>query len=429
MAMQTGMKDIEIMAPAGSYESLMAAIQAGAGSVYFGLNKLNMRARSSANFTEKDLDEIMEICRRHRIKTYLTLNIIVYDHEMGQIRRLIDLAKEKGITAIIAGDHAVIHYARSTGVEVHISTQVNISNIESLKFYSAYADVIVLARELNLGQVKEINNQIRQHQIKGPSGELVKTEMFIHGALCMSVSGKCYLSLHEHDYSANRGACLQNCRKGYTVTEKESGRELDIENEYIMSPKDLCTIHFLNKILDSGVSVLKIEGRARPPEYVHTVVQCYREAVGSYFNGSFTEEKIKAWKDRLKTVFNRGFWDGYYLGQKLGEWSHVYGSKATKRKVYVGKGMNYFSKLGVAEFLCEASELEVQDEILITGPTTGVIQATVDEIRVETKEVTRTTKGERFSIPIGKVVRRSDKLYKIVNASEISTQASGGESR
>jgi len=418
--------DIEIMAPAGSYESLMAAIQAGANSVYFGLNKLNMRARSSANFTEEDLERIIEICKKHKIKTYLTLNIVVYGDEIGQVRKLIDLAKEKGVSAIIASDLAAIHYAKTIGVEVHISTQVNISNIESLKFYADYADVIVLARELNLDQVKEINQLIEHEKIKGPDGKLVKTEMFIHGALCMSISGKCYLSLHEKNYSANRGACLQNCRKGYTVTEKESGAELDIENEYIMSPKDLCTIHFLNKILDAGVCVLKIEGRARPPEYVYTVVQCYREAIDSYLDGTFTEEKIDKWMKRLETVFNRGFWDGYYLGQKLGEWSHVYGSKATRRKVYVGKGLNYFSKKKVAEFLCEASELNVEDEILITGPTTGVIQTRANEIRVNLENVKAALKGDKFSIPLDQIVRRSDKLYKIVNASEINTQASNG---
>ena len=418
--------DIEIMAPAGSYESLMAAIQAGANSVYFGLNKLNMRARSSANFTEEDLERIIQICKEHNVKTYLTLNIVVYDNEIALIHRLIELAKEKGVSAIIASDLAVIRYAKSIGVEVHISTQLNISNIESFKFYADYADVIVLARELNLDQVREINKLIESEEIKGPCGKLVKTEMFIHGALCMSISGKCYLSLHDKNYSANRGACLQNCRKGYTVIEKESGAELDIENEYIMSPKDLCTIHFLNKILDAGVSVLKIEGRARPPEYVYTVVQCYREAIDSYFNGTFNNKKIEKWRERLETVFNRGFWDGYYLGQKLGEWSHVYGSKATRRKVYIGKGLNYFSRKKVAEFLCEASELNVDDEILITGPTTGVIQTRAKEIRVNLENVKTTCKGDKFSIPLDQIVRRSDKLYKIVNAAEISTQATNG---
>jgi U32 family peptidase len=409
-------EDVEIMAPVGSFESLTAAIQAGANSVYFGLNKMNMRARSSANFTEEDLENIIKTCNENNIKTYLTLNIVLYDSELKDVYYLIDLAKQKGISAIIASDHAVINYARSKNVEVHISTQVNVSNLESLKFYANFADVIVLARELNLKQIKEISSAIERENICGPGGKKVKIEMFAHGALCMSVSGKCYLSLHEQNYSANRGACLQNCRKGYTVMEKESGRELDIENEYIMSPKDLLTIHFLNKILDAGVSILKLEGRARAPEYVYTVVKCYREAVESYFNGSYSKEKIDVWTEQLKTVFNRGFWDGYYLGQRLGEWSHVYGSQATKRKIYVGKGMNYFSKINIAEFLCEATELKVGDEILITGPTTGVIQSRVEEIQIDHQSVETVEKGMRFAIPLSTVVRRSDKLYKIVNA-------------
>lgn len=411
-------EDVEIMAPVGSYESLTAAIQAGANSVYFGLNKMNMRARSSVNFSEEDLENIVSTCKKHQIKTYLTLNIVLYNNELADVYKLIDLAKQKGITAIIASDHAAIHYARSKDVEVHISTQVNVTNIESLKFYANYADVIVLARELNLEQVKEISMVIEKENICGPGGNKIKIEMFAHGALCMSISGKCYLSLHEQNYSANRGACLQNCRKGYTVTEKESGRELDIENEYIMSPKDLRTIHFLNKILDAGVSVLKIEGRARSPEYVYTVVKCYREAIESYFDGTYSQQKIDAWTKSLKTVFNRGFWDGYYLGQRLGEWSHVYGSQATKRKIFVGKGMNYFSKIGVAEFLCEATQLEVGDEIIITGPTTGVIQGVVKEIQVDHQSIQKVEKGVRFSIPLDAFIRRSDKLYKVVNISE-----------
>lgn len=410
-------EDIEIMAPVGSYESLTAAIQAGANSVYFGLNKMNMRARSSMNFTEKDLDTIIKTCNKHKVKTYLTLNIVLYDNELEDVYRIIDLAKQKNITAIIASDHAVINYARLKNIEVHISTQVNISNIESLKFYANYADVIVLARELNLEQVKKISSAIIQENICGPGGEKIKIEIFAHGALCMSISGKCYLSLHEQNYSANRGACLQNCRKGYTVTEKESGRELDIENEYIMSPKDLMTIHFLNKILDAGVRVLKLEGRARAPEYVFTVVKCYREAVDSYFDGTYSQEKINVWIEQLKTVFNRGFWDGYYLGQRIGEWSHVYGSQATNRKIYVGKGMNYFAKISVSEFLCEAADLEVGDEILITGPTTGIIQSKVKEIQVDHRKVSKVEKGARFSIPINTIIRRSDKLYKIVDVS------------
>ncbi len=411
-------EDIEIMAPVGSFESLMAAVQAGADSVYFGLNKLNMRARSSANFTPSDLEKIISVCAPKGIKTYLTLNVVLYDKELPEVYELIDLAKRYGVTAIIAGDHAAINYAHSIGVEVHASTQVNISNIESLKFYAKYADVIILARELNLDQVKSITDAIEQENIVGPGGAKVKIEMFIHGALCMSISGKCYLSLHEENYSANRGACLQNCRKAYTVKEKESGRELDIENEYILSPKDLCTIHFLNKIIDSGVRVLKIEGRARPPEYVLTVVKCYREAIDSIFDNSYTLEKISNWQNRLKSVFNRDFWDGYYLGQRLGEWSNVYGSKATKRKIYVGKGMNYFPRKKVAEFLCEASELTVGDEILITGPTTGVLESTVEEIRVDLKQVDKTSKGDRFSIPLNTTIRRSDKLYKLIDSSK-----------
>lgn len=415
-------EDIEIMAPVGSYESLMSAVQGGANAVYFGLNKLNMRARSSANFTEDDLDRILEICREHNIKSYLTLNIVVYNNELPDVYRLVDLAKLKQVSAIIASDHSVINYARSINMEVHISTQVNVSNIESLKFYANFADVVVLARELNMDQVKEISVAIEKENICGPGGKKVKLEMFVHGALCMSVSGKCYLSLHEQNHSANRGACLQNCRKGYTVLEKETGRELDIENEYIMSPKDLCTIHFLNKILDAGVYVLKIEGRARPPEYVYTVTKCYREAVESYLNGSYSQEKIDSWTEALSAVFNRGFWDGYYLGQRLGEWSHVYGSKATKRKIYVGKGMNYFSKLGVAEFLCEASELAVGDEIIITGPTTGLVQTKVQEIRVNLKPVEQAEKGARFSLQLKEIIRRSDKLYKVVDAADVKVQ-------
>lgn len=409
-------QDIEIMSPVGSYESLMAAIQAGAGSVYFGLDKMNMRARSSVNFTVNDLDKIVEICKEHEVKTYLTVNIVLYNEELERMHQLIDLAKAKKVSAIIASDHAAIMYANSIGMEVHISTQANISNIDSFKFYSKYADVIVLARELNLEQVKYISDQINEENICGPSGKKTRIEMFIHGALCMSISGKCYLSLHEQNHSANRGDCLQTCRKGYTVKEKESGMELNIENEYIMSPQDICTIHFLNKILDAGVSVLKIEGRARPPEYVYKTTKCYKEAVDSYFEGTYSEEKMAEWVNQLKSVFNRGFWDGYYLGQRLGEWSHVYGSMASKRKVYVGKGMNYFSNLGVAEFLCEAAEINSGDDILITGPTTGIIETKITEIRVDLQPVSMAQKGERFSIPVAKMIRRSDKLFKLIDA-------------
>ena len=420
-------EEVEIMSPVGSYESLMAAILAGARSVYFGIDKMNMRARSTVNFTEKDLDRIVEICNLHKVKTYLTLNIVIYNSELDRMRELVDLAKEKGITAIIASDQSVINYARSVDLEVHISTQVNVSNIESLIFYANYADVIVLARELDIDQIKHIHSIIENTDIRGPGGKKIRLEIFIHGALCMSISGKCYLSLHEQNYSANRGACLQFCRKAFTVIEKESGIELDIDNEYIMSPKDLCTIHFLNKILDAGVSVLKIEGRARSPEYVYTVTKCYHEAVESYFSGNYTSDKILDWTNRLSTVFNRGFWDGYYLGQRLGEWSDVYGSKATKRKIYIGKGLNYFSKIRVAEFLCEASEIKTGDKILITGPSTGVIQTTASEIRVDLEQVNSVKQGERFSIPLEQMIRRSDKLYKIIDAArDLSHNEDGG---
>ncbi|WP_339735491.1 peptidase U32 family protein [uncultured Sunxiuqinia sp.] len=412
-------RDIEIMAPVGSWESLAAAIQGGAGSVYFGVEKLNMRSRSSNNFTLNDLKKIVETAQKHGLKTYLTVNIIVFDNELDKLHEVIDAAKAAGITAIIASDIAAIAYARTIGVEVHISTQVNITNIEAVRFYAQFADVVVLAREMNLGRVWEISKQIKEQNITGPAGKLIQLEMFVHGALCMAVSGKCYLSLHEMSSSANRGSCMQTCRRAYTVTDKETGAELEVDNEYIMSPKDLKTIHFLNKVLDAGVSVLKIEGRARSPEYVKTVVECYREAVDAYFDSSFTEEKIAVWDERLQTVFNRGFWDGYYLGQRLGEWSSNYGSVATKRKLYLGKGMNYFAKLGVAEFKMETGKLQVGDHILITGPTTGVVEAEVEEIRVNLKPVEETKQGERFSIKLNQTIRRSDKLYKIVNSSEV----------
>jgi U32 family peptidase len=412
-------EDIEIMAPVGSFESLMAAIQGGADSVYFGIGSLNMRSRSSLNFTIDDLHKIVSIAGKHKIKTYLTLNTVMYDNDLNQMRSYVNAAKEAGISAIIASDVAVMQYASSAGVEVHLSTQLNITNYESLQFYAHFADVAVLARELNLDQVAQIYIQVTQNKLCGPGGKPIRLEMFVHGALCMAVSGKCYLSLHEMNASANRGSCMQICRKGYHVTDKDTGIELDIDNEYIMSPKDLKTIHFLNKILDSGVRVLKIEGRARSPEYVKTTVACYREAVEAWLDDSFTEEKIKDWDTRLKTVFNRGFWNGYYLGQRLGEWSANYGSEATKRRIYIGKGTNYFSKLGVAEFQMDAKDLSVGDEILITGPTTGVIEMTVDEIRVDLEQVQTTRKGERFSISVPEKVRRSDKLYKMVDANAL----------
>ncbi len=414
--------DFEIMAPVGSYESLMAAIQGGADAVYFGIEKMNMRAHSSNNFTFEDLKKIVSVCGEHHIKTYLTVNTVIYDKELPLMQEIVNAAKDNKVTAIIASDISVINYARSIGVEVHISTQLNVSNIESLKFYSQFADVIVLARELNLDQVSEISKKIKKENITGPSGKLVKIEMFVHGALCMAISGKCYLSLHEKNYSANRGACLQTCRKAYTVTEKESGNQLDIDNEYIMSPKDLSTIKFLNKVLDSGVTVLKIEGRARPPEYVKTVSECYNEAIHAYLEGTFNEEKIDRWTERLSTVFNRGFWDGYYLGQKLGEWSHKYGSRATKRKLYIGKTTNYFTKIKVAEFLIETYDLKVGDEILVIGPTTGVVQLSVPEIRVDLKNTEIAEKGMRCSVPIETLIRRSDKIYKIVDSDKVKQQ-------
>ena len=414
--------EVEIMAPVGSYESLMAAIQAGAGSVYFGVEQLNMRARSSNNFSIDDLKKITEIAHSKGVKTYLTVNVVVFDTELDQLHQIIDAAHEAGISAIIASDISAIVYARQVGVEVHISTQVNITNIEAVRFYSQYADVVVLAREMNVDRVGEISKQIREQNIKGPSGQPVKLEMFVHGALCMAVSGKCYLSLHELNSSANRGGCMQPCRRAYLITDKETGAELEVDDEYIMSPKDLRTIHFLNKLLDAGVSVLKIEGRARSPEYVYTVVECYREAVESYFDNTYTWEKIADWQERLATVFNRGFWDGYYLGQRLGEWSNNYGSLATKRKVYIGKGLNYFSKLKVAEFKLETGPLKVGDEIYITGPTTGLIKTIVEEIQLDKRNVMEAPKGSYISIPIDTKIRKSDKLYKIVDSVEVQLQ-------
>jgi putative protease len=399
------------MAPAGSFESLHAALQGGANSVYFGIDQLNMRAGSANNFTTDDLPEIVALCREKGVKTYLTVNIVVYDRELNQMKEVVDAAVKYGITAIIASDMAVIEYAVSAGAKVHLSTQVNITNSESLKFYSRFADVIVLARELNLDQIRVIYDNIRNNNITGPSGNLLRIEMFIHGALCMAVSGKCYLSLHENNTSANRGTCYQTCRKAYIVTEKETGNELEIDNEYIMSPKDLCTIGFLNKIVDTGVRVMKIEGRARSAEYVRTVTECYDEALNSIVEGTYSEERIEAWRARLATVFNRGFWNGYYLGQRLGEWSSRYGSSATKTKVYIGKITNYFAKIGVAEIKLENGDMNTGDQILITGPSTGVIEYNVEEIRVDLKPVAAARKGELCSIPVSQFLRRSDKVY------------------
>jgi putative protease len=413
------MEDInqyEIMAPVGSYESLAAAIRAGAGSVYFGMEGLNMRSRSSNNFTLADLHQIAEICRKHHIRSYLTVNTIIFDNDTARMQEIIQAVKEANLSAIIASDVAAMIYARSIGVEVHLSTQLNIGNIESLRFYAQFADVAVLARELNLDQVKKIHEQIIKQQIKGPRGELIRIEMFCHGALCMAVSGKCYLSLHEMNASANRGACYQVCRRGYIVKDKESEIELEIDNQYIMSPKDLKTIHFINRMMDAGVRVFKIEGRARGPEYVATVVNCYREAIQSCCENSFSEEKVNGWNERLKKVFNRGFWDGYYLGQRLGEWSSNYGNKAAEKKIYLGKVIKYFSKLGVAEFLMETQFLNVGDKVLITGPTTGALFGTAEEIRVELNPADRTEKGQCFSMKTPEKVRPSDKLYKLIES-------------
>lgn len=412
--MKCNISDFEIMAPAGSYESLMAAIQGGADSVYFGIEGLNMRARSSNNFTTDDLRKIASICDEHGVKSYLTVNTVIYDEDLPLMRTIIDAAKEAGVSAIIAADVAAMAYANSIGQEVHLSTQLNISNTEALKFYARFADVVVLARELNLEQVRTIYDAIGTQGIYGPKGEPIRIEMFCHGALCMAVSGKCYLSLHEMNASANRGACMQICRRGYTVKDRETNIELDVENQYIMSPKDLKTIHFMNKMMDAGVRVFKLEGRARGPEYVHIVTSCYKEAVQAYCEGSFTDEKVSAWDEQLKSVFNRGFWDGYYLGQRLGEWNSHYGSSATKRKEYIARGIKYFTGLGVAEFEMESGELRVGDEILITGPTTGALFQTVEEIRVDLKPVPSAVKGERFSIKTTERIRASDRMYKMV---------------
>lgn len=409
-------QQIEIMAPAGGFDSLMAAIQGGANSVYFGVEQLNMRARAAINFTLDDIPEVVRICNEHNVRSYITLNTIVYDHDLVVIKTVINAAKKAGITAIIAADQAVIAYARSVNMEVHISTQVNVTNIETVKFYALFADTIVLARELSLVQVKRITEAIEKEQIKGPSGRLIEIEIFVHGALCMAVSGKCYLSLHTHNSSANRGACVQNCRRKYKVTDQEDGHEFAIENEYIMSASDLCTIDFIDDVLESGVSILKIEGRGKGPEYVKTVVQSYREAVDTYFAGTYTQEKAKAWKEKMENVYNRGFWSGYYLGKQLGEWTDSAGSKAKQRKLYLGRGNNYFSKIGVAEFLIETHTLSVGDSILITGPTTGVIETTVEEIHTDEGSVKEATKGELCSIKLDKPIRKSDKLYKVISA-------------
>lgn len=413
---QQKISDFEIMAPVGSRDSLAAAIKAGAGSVYFGIEKLNMRAHSASTFTISDLREIAATCAEHGIKTYLTVNTIIYGEDLGQMREIIDAAREAGISAVIASDVAVMMYCREVGQEVHLSTQLNISNIEALRFYAQFADVVVLARELNMDQVAEIYRGICEENICGPSGERVRIEMFCHGALCMAISGKCYMSLHEANRSANRGSCVQICRRSYTVTDNETGAELAIDNKYIMSPKDLKTVRFIDRMMAAGVRVFKIEGRARGPEYVKTVVECYREAIAAVLDGTFTEERKDGWDERLATVFNRGFWDGYYQGQTLGEWNRHYGSCATERKVYVGKGVKYFSKLGVAEFTVEATEFAPGDKLLITGPTTGALYVTPDVVHGDHGPVDIARKGTRISIAVPEKVRPSDKLFRIEKA-------------
>ena len=409
--------DVEIMAPVGSYESLMAAIQGGADSVYFGIGKLNMRSNSSKNFTLNDLKQISEIAREHGLRTYITLNTVIYDEELEDMRQIVDAAKANNITAIIASDQAVIQYATQQGMEIHMSTQANITNMGAVKYYAQFADVMVTARELNLNQVKYITTQIKEQNITGPSGKLVQIEIFAHGALCMAVSGKCYLSLDNLNSSANRGACLQPCRRKYIVKDKESDLELEIDNEYIMSPKDLNTVALLDKMLDAGVRVLKLEGRGRSAEYVKTVASVYREAVNAWFDNEYTQEKIDEWNNRLATVYNRGFWDGYYMGRKMGEWTENYGNQATKRKLYVGKVTNYFKKIGVAEIKVEANILQLNEEIKILGPTTGVYEDTVSEIRLDDGAVvTEAPKGSICSIKTSDILRRGDKVYKVVDA-------------
>ncbi len=416
--MNLNYNDIEVMAPVGSYEALSAAIQAGAGSVYFGIGRLNMRSKSTKNFTLDDLHVISEICHEHGIKSYVTVNTVVFDEEMDEMHALLDAVKANDISAIIASDQSVIQYAREIGVEVHMSTQCNITNLEAVKYYSQFADVMVTARELNINQVKHITEEIERQHITGPRGELVRIETFCHGALCMAVSGKCYLSLDNFGTSANRGACVQPCRRGYEVTDRDKEITLAIENEYIMSPKDLCTLPFLDKLLAAGVKVLKIEGRGRSPEYTKLTVSVYRDAVDAIREGSFTEEKVAAWMDRLRSVYNRDFWDGYYLGRKMGEWTEKYGSQATKTKIFVGTITNFFAKINVAEIRMETHDLNVGDEIMVIGPTTGVYEDTIKEIRVDLKPVEKTEKGELCSIPAHDIVRRGDKVYKLVSGQD-----------
>jgi putative protease len=417
--MKEKIEDFEIMAPVGSRESLAAAIQAGANSVYFGIGKLNMRSHSANHFNIEDLRDIAATCNKHGIKTYLTVNTVIYDQDISAMKEIIDAAREAGISAVIASDVAVMAYCNEVGEEVHLSTQLNISNVEALKFYSRFADVSVLARELNMDQVKHIHEEIEKQNICGPMGKRIRIEMFCHGALCMAVSGKCYMSLHNANRSANRGECVQICRRSYTVTDNETGNQLDIDNKYVMSPKDLKTIRFIDRMMDAGVRVFKIEGRARGPEYVYTVVSCYREAIRSVLDGTFTEEKKDIWDKELAKVFNRGFWDGYYQGQTMGEWNKHYGSAATEKKVLIGKIIKYFSKLHVAEVAVEAADFDKGDKLLITGPTTGVMYLNAEEIRYDLKRVDKAFKGQRVSVPVTDKVRPSDKLYKLVTVQEI----------
>jgi len=412
--MKEKITDFEIMAPVGSHESLAAAIQAGADSIYFGIEKLNMRAHSASTFTIDDLRKIAATCNEHGIKTYLTVNTIIYGEDIPLMHEIVDAAHEAGISAVIVSDVAVMTYCNRVGQEVHLSTQLNISNIEALRFYAQFADVVVLARELNLDQVAEIYRHIIDEHITGPSGELIRIEMFCHGALCMAISGKCYLSLANAGRSANRGECVQICRRSYLVTDAETGNQLEIDNKYVMSPKDLKTVRFIDRMMKSGVRVFKIEGRARGPEYVYTVVKCYKEAIQSVLDDDFTEEKKDKWDERLATVFNRGFWDGYYQGQTFGEWNKNYGSCATEKKVYIGRGVKYFSKLGVAEFTVDAADFSVGDKLLITGPTTGVMYLDCSEIRYELEPVKTAPKGSHVSIPVSGKIRPSDKLFKLV---------------
>lgn len=413
---RSGEGKIELMAPAGSFEALQAAIDNGADSVYFGVEQLNMRAKSSINFTLDDLEEIAKRCDAENVKTYLTLNTIIYDHDLSIIKTLINRVKEAGITAIIASDQAVINYAKTSGVEVHISTQLNVTNIETVKFYALFADVMVLSRELSLRQVKKICDAVIKEDVRGPSGKLIEIEIFGHGALCMAVSGKCYLSLHTENSSANRGACIQNCRRTYRVIDIEDGHELEIDNEYIMSPKDLCTLDFLDQVIDTGVKVLKIEGRGRAADYVATVIRTYREAIDAYYDDNYTQEKVAEWMKTLNKVYNRGFWSGYYLGQKLGEWTKSSGSKASQKKIYLGKGIHYFPKSKVAHFKIESQSIKVGDQILITGPTTGVVESSISSMRVDDKQVDQASKGEEITFPLDETIRSSDKIYKLVEA-------------